>query len=95
MWENQEFEGAGLSFLNSSLDSIFIVLRCIFHMQASQALALTVSRVPLMEDVNVQLSNPEALIAALDVAHLSKRMPETPWARGGPRGDTRDLWCRW
>jgi hypothetical protein len=30
-----------------------------------------------------------------DVAHLSKGMPETPRARGGPRSDTRDLWRRW
>jgi hypothetical protein len=24
-----------------------------------------------------------------------KGMPETPWAQGGPRSDTRDLWHRW
>jgi hypothetical protein len=29
------------------------------------------------------------------VAHLSKGMPETPRAQGGPRSDTRDLWRRW
>jgi hypothetical protein len=33
-------------------------------------------------------------------AHLlsrtySKGMPKTPWAQGGPRCDTRDLWHRW
>jgi hypothetical protein len=39
---------------------------CILCMQASQALALTVSRVHLMEDVNVHFSPPEALVAALD-----------------------------
>jgi hypothetical protein len=29
------------------------------------------------------------------VAHLSKGMPETPRAQGGPRSDTRDLWRQW
>ena len=30
-----------------------------------------------------------------NVTHLSKGMPETPWAQGGPRSDTLDLWRRW
>jgi hypothetical protein len=29
------------------------------------------------------------------VAHISKGMPETPRAQGGPRSDTGDLWRRW
>jgi hypothetical protein len=29
------------------------------------------------------------------VAYLSKGMPETPRAQGGPRSDTRDLWRQW
>jgi hypothetical protein len=34
------------------------------------------------------------------LSHMShtfpKEMPETPWAQGGPRSDTRDLWRqRW
>ena len=23
------------------------------------------------------------------------KVPETPWAQGGPQSDTRDLWRRW
>ena len=29
------------------------------------------------------------------VAHLSKKMSETPWAQGGSLIDTWDLWRRW
>ena len=29
------------------------------------------------------------------VAHLFMRSAKTPWAQGGPRGDTRDLWRCW
>ena len=50
----------GLGFLISSLDSIIIVFRFISYLQGSQALALTVSRVHIMEDVDVQLSPPVA-----------------------------------
>ena len=31
----------------------------------------------------------------MNVAHLSKGISETPWAQGGPKSDTRDLWHRW
>jgi hypothetical protein len=32
----------------------------------------------------------------LDVSRTSsKGMSKTPWAQGGPRSDTRDLWRRW
>jgi hypothetical protein len=40
-------------------------------------------------------NEPYVLPATIRVAHLSKGMPETPRAQGGPRSDTRDLWRRW
>ena len=48
----------------------------------------------LMEWIFLEFSLTASWMKAF-VVHLSKGMPETPWAQGGPRSDTWDLWRRW
>ena len=48
-------------------------------------------------DIKLWISQDDGIewLNTIHVAYLPKKMPKTPWAQGGPRSDTRDLWRRW